>query len=63
MFGDDPDPSVMTEQVGFGEVSDTRKGSVHCAERAKRSDNKRTVGLRNVNGGEGEAATNNGCTF
>ena len=63
MLGDELNPTVMTEQVGFGEVSDAREGSVHCAERAKRSDNKRTVGLRNVNGGEGEAATNNGCTF
>ena len=32
MSGDDLDPSVMTERVGFGEVSDVREGSVRCAE-------------------------------
>ena len=64
MLGDYPDPSVMTARVGFGEVSDAHaRGSVHCVERVKRSDNKRTVGLINVNGGEGEAATTNGCKF
>ena len=64
MLGDEPAPSVMTARVGFGEVSDAHaRGSVHCAERAKRSYNKRTVGLRNINGGEGEVVTNNGCTF
>ena len=26
MLGNDPDPSVMTERVEFGAVSDTRKG-------------------------------------
>ena len=62
MFGDELNPTVMTEQVRFGEVSDARKGSVHYLERVKRSDNKRTS-LRNVNGGEGEAATTNECTF
>ena len=32
MFGDDPDPSVMTMQFGFGEVLDAREGSVRYAE-------------------------------
>ena len=63
MLGDELNPMVMTKQIGFAEVSDAREGSVHCAERAKRSDNKRMVGLRNVIGGEGEAGTYNGCKF
>ena len=33
MFGDDPDPSVVTVRFGFGEVSDARKGVGGCAER------------------------------
>ena len=63
MLGDELNPMVMTKQIGFAEVSDPREGSVHCAERAKQSGNKRTVGLINVNRGKGEAATNNRCTF
>ena len=26
MFGDDPDPTVMTVRVGFGTISDAREG-------------------------------------
>ena len=33
MFGDDPDPMVMTARFGFGEVSDTGEGAMHCAKR------------------------------
>ena len=63
MNGDYPDPSVTTTRVGFKEVSDTReRGSALC-KGVKRSGNKRTVGLRKVNGDEEEAATDNGCTF
>ena len=32
MFGDDPDPTVMTEWVGFGEVFGRARGSENCAE-------------------------------
>ena len=54
MLGDDPDPTVTIVRFGFGEVSDAREGSKHCAERFKWPDNKRTVGLRTVNGGDRE---------
>ena len=33
MFGDDPNPTVTTTRVGFGEVPDAREGSMHCARR------------------------------
>ena len=33
MFGDDPNPMVMTGRFGFGAVSDVRKGVGGCAER------------------------------
>ena len=33
MFGDDPDPLVMTARVGFGTASDTGEGAMHCAKR------------------------------
>ena len=34
MFGDDPDPMVMTERVGFGEVfGRVQEGVDGCAER------------------------------
>ena len=33
MYGDDPDPTVTIVLLGFGEVSDARKGSMKCAER------------------------------
>ena len=34
MFGDDPDTTVATVQVGSGTISDAHvRGSMHCAER------------------------------
>ena len=33
MFGDDPDPMVTIVRFGFGEVSDTGEGAMHCAKR------------------------------
>ena len=33
MLGDELNPTVMTEQVGFREVSDARKGVGGCTER------------------------------
>ena len=35
MFGDDPDPTVTTVRVGSETASDTREGSMHCAERVR----------------------------
>ena len=36
MFGDDPDPMVMTERFGFGTASDAHtRGFVHCTERLR----------------------------
>ena len=55
MFGDDPDPTVMTERVGFGTgVGRAREGVLCIAERLKRPDNKRTVGLERDNEGNRE---------
>ena len=47
MLGDDPDPSVMTERVGFGTASDTHtRGFVHCIERLQfRQEGKRRTRL------------------
>ena len=53
MLGDDPDPTVMTDRFGFGQVSDMGEGSMHGAKRFKWSDNKRMVGLGTVNKGKG----------
>ena len=58
MLGDDPDPTVTIVRFGFGEVSDAREGSKHCAERFKWPDNKRTVGLERGNEGN---RVKNGC--
>ena len=33
MFGDDPNPMVTIVRFGFGEVSDTGEGAMHCAKR------------------------------
>ena len=36
MFGDDPDPMVMTERFRFGTASDVHtRGFVHCTERLR----------------------------
>ena len=47
MFGDDPDPMVMTERLGFGTTSDAHtRGSVHCTERLRfRKEGKRITKL------------------
>ena len=46
MFGDDPNPTEMTERVGFGAVSDTGEGSMHCAKRLRfRQEGKRRTKL------------------
>ena len=42
MFGDDPDPMVMTARFGFGEVLDMGEGAMHCAKRLRfRQEGKR----------------------
>ena len=46
MFGDDPDPMVMTARFGFGEVSDTGEGAMHYAKRLRlRQEGKRRTRL------------------
>ena len=46
MLGDDPDPTVTTVRLGFGEVfGRTPEGVGGCAERVKRSD-KREAKIR-----------------
>ena len=35
MLGDDLNATVMTERYGFGAISDTREGSMHCAKRGR----------------------------
>ena len=48
MFGDVPDPAVTKVRFGFEEASDTREGSMHCAERVRLglADCEERVGLR-----------------
>ena len=57
MFGDDPEPTVKTERVGFGQVSDAHtRGSVHFTERLRfryEGKTKNKVGLETVNEGKG----------
>ena len=67
MFGDDPGPSVKTERVGFGQVSDTRKRGVGaCAERLSgltRGKRKTWLVSERSTKARGDAATTNGCKF
>ena len=67
MLGDDPDPTVTTVRLGFGEVFGRMpEGVGGCAERVKRSD-KRESKIRldsewSMNA-RGDAATTSGCKF
>ena len=46
MLGDDPDPKVTIARFGFGEVSDTGEGAMHCAKRLRfRQEGKRRTRL------------------
>ena len=66
MFGDDPDPTIMTEWVGFGTTFGRVEGSEHCVERDKTNVCKCVVGLGAANERNGEkrgAATTSGCKF
>ena len=67
MLGDDPDPSVMTERVGFGTASDTHStGFVHCTERLRfRKEGKRITrfDLERSTKARGNATTMSGCKF
>ena len=65
MFGDDPDPTVMTERVRFGTGFERAREGVLCiVQRGSngRASNEWSV-LRKVNRDEEEAATINGCKF
>ena len=66
MLGDDPDPTVTTNRVGYGTTSDAREGVGGCAERVKRSDKReskiRLDSERSTNA-RGDAATTSGCKF
>lgn len=70
MFGDDLNPTVMTERAGFGEVSDTHAGGVWLSRsRGKQkldwygmvSTSKAIQGK--VMKAKGETATMNECKF
>ena len=67
MFGDDPDPTVTTVRVGFGEVfgRTPEGGRWLCREgqtvRQERIEN--PVGLERVNEDKGNATTTNECKF
>ena len=53
MFGDDPDPSVVTVRFGFGEVSGEQARGRALSKEIKRPDkrdSKNPVGLRTDNG-------------
>ena len=66
MFGDDLNSTVMTEQVGFGQVSDAREGvSALCGEamRSSKRETKTPVGLEQSTKPRGDAATTSGCKF
>ena len=70
MLGDDPDPSVMTARVGFGEVSDTHaRGVWSSRSRGKQKpDWSGTVSASKAIRGKvmkakGETATTNECKF
>ena len=66
MFEDDPDPMVMIVRFGFGKVSDTGKGSMHCAKRLRfRQEGKRRTRLVSEQStkARGDAATTRGCKF
>ena len=64
MLGDDPDPSVMTERVGFGAGSDVRaRGATSWQERLGghgQEGSENPIGLGTVKGGKGNSATTNG---
>ena len=57
MFGDDSDPKVMTERVGFGAGSDARaRGAASWQERLGghgQEGSKNPIGLGMVNEGKG----------
>ena len=66
MLGDDPNPTVMTVRVGFGEVSGAREGFAGYAERlgSQARGRQNLAGLGTDNKGKGEnATTTNGCKF
>ena len=66
MFGDDPDTTVTIVRFGFGEVSDTGEGSIHCAKRLRfRQEGKRRTRLVSERStkARGDAATTRGCKF
>ena len=66
MLGDDPDPKVTVARFGFGEVSDTGEGAMHCAKRLRfRQEGKQRTRLVLEGSAEarGGAATTRGCKF
>ena len=67
MFGDDPDPMVMTERFGFGTASDAHtRGFVHCTERLRfRQEGKRITRLVSERSTKArvDTATTSGCKF
>ena len=66
MFGDDPDPSVVTVRFVFGEVFERAQGEVCALCREVMRPDKReanSVGLGTVNDSKGDAATMSGCKF
>ena len=73
MFGDDPDPTVMTERVGFGGFHTRTRGGLCAVQRNKAIACKWVVGLRTINEDKRsgnlsietkrESATMNDCSF
>ena len=67
MFGDDSDPTVMSERVGSGRsFGHVREGAASWQERLGghgQEGSENPIGLGTVNESKGNAATMNGCKF
>ena len=67
MFGDDPDPTVTKVRFGFGEVSDTGEGAMHCAKRdsglGKRENEEQGWSRNGQQKQGGDVTTTSGCKF